>query len=378
MGYIVQHGWLSLPLLLPSCPARGDCCGMVAIPASRAGLTDGGVAVVMRVDLGLFAHNEASGIAAMMQRLAAQDAFGAAGIDLRVHVLAHGCTDDTAAQAQWAAPDGFRVHDLPEAGKSRTWNRFVHDLSRRDAGVLVFCDADISFPDETCLSRLIHGLAARPDLHVLNSQPVKDIVVDPPRGVVPRLIAASAGGLDDWHAAICGQLFAMPATAARRNILPIGLPVEDGFLRAMVVTDRFTQPDDLTLIDGLDGLFHIYRSERTIAGIIRHQTRLVVGSAINAAVFRHLEAEGDIRLARELSRAAADEAWLPGVLRLRLPRLPYVYVPFHFLFWRLTSAPRCLLHPRRLALAIFGFGFDAIVYLNAQIRMARGTGVGHW
>jgi glycosyltransferase involved in cell wall biosynthesis len=332
----------------------------------------------MRVDMGLFAHNQASGIVAMMQRLAAQDVFATTDIDLTVHVLANGCTDDTAAQAQWAAPDGFRVHDLPETGKSQTWNHFVHKLSRRNADMLLFCDADIRFPDAGCLTRLIQGLEARPDLHVLNSEPVKDIVIDPPQGVIPRLIAASAGGLDDWQAAICGQLFAMPAKAARRNILPIGLPVEDGFLRAMVVTDRFTQPDDLTLIDGLDGLFHIYQSERTIVGMIRHQTRLVVGSAINAAVFRHLAAEGDVHLARELSRAAADDAWLPGVLRLRLPRLPYVYVPFHFLFKRLTHAPARLLHPKRLVLAIFGFGFDAIVYLNAQIRMARGTGSGYW
>ncbi len=332
----------------------------------------------MRVDLGLFANNEASGIVAMMQRLAAQDAFLTDGIDLQVHVLANGCTDDTAAQAQWAAPEGFRVHDLPEAGKSQTWNRFVHGLSRRDAEILLFCDADISFPDAGCLARLIHGLDARPDLHVLNSQPVKDITLAPPRGVIQNLIAASAGGLDDWHTAICGQLYAMPATAARHYILPIGLPVEDGFLRAMIATDRFTAPQDLSRIDGHEGVFHIYPSERTIPGLIRHQTRLVVGSAINAAIFRHLEAEGELRLARELSRAAADEAWLPGVLRLRLPRLPYIYVPFHFLFKRLTQAPARLLHPKRLLLGIFGFGFDAIVYLNAQIRMARGTGSGHW
>ncbi len=330
----------------------------------------------MRVDLGLFAHNEASGIVAMMQRLAAQDAF--ANIDLNVHVLANGCTDDTAAQAQWAAPDGFRVHDLPDAGKSRTWNRFVHGLSRRDADVLLFSDADISFPDADCLTRLIHGLVERPGLHVLNSQPVKDITLTPPRGMIQHLIAASAGGLDDWRRAICGQLYAMPSGAARRYVLPIGLPVEDGFLRAMVATDRFTALEDLTRIDGLDGLFHIYASERTIPGLIRHQTRLVVGSAINAAIFRHLEAEGEVRLARELSRAAADEAWLHDMLRLRLPRLPYFYVPFHFLFKRLTHAPRRLLHPKRLALAILGFGFDTIVYINAQIRMARGTGPGHW
>jgi hypothetical protein len=29
-------------------------------------------------------------------------------------------------------------------------------------------------------------------------------------------------------------------------------------------------------------------------------------------------------------------------------------------------------------LTILGFGFDAIVYAIAQVRMARGTGAGFW
>jgi glycosyltransferase involved in cell wall biosynthesis len=332
----------------------------------------------IRVDLGLFAHNEAAGIAAMMQRLIDQDVWHHPKLDLHVHVLANGSTDDTVAKAQWAASDGFRVHDLSQAGKSQTWNRFVHDLSRRDAKFLIFCDADISFPEPDCLSRLILGLLDRPDLHVLNSQPVKDIAMTGPQTLTERLIAASAGGLDDWKTAICGQLYAMPAACARRMVLPIGLLVEDGFLRAMVLTDRFSDRSDFSRIDGLDGLFHIYPSERTVLGLIRHQTRLVVGSAINDAVFRHLDAGGFVRISPELLRAASDEAWLADVIRHRLPRIPYGYVSPHFLFRRLTNAPRKLLSPKRLALALLGFGFDAIVYVNAQIRMARGTATGFW
>jgi hypothetical protein len=328
----------------------------------------------MRVDLGLFAHDAASGIVAMMQRLAAQDAFATDGIDLCVHVLAHGCSDDTAAQAQWAAPDGFRVHDMPEAGKSQAWNSFVHKLSRRNADILVFCDMGIAFPAADCLSRLIAMLAARPDLHLIDSRPVRDAA----QGLVLRLIGASKGGPEAWQTASCGQLYAMPASAARRNILPIGLPLVDGFLRAMVVTDRFMAPENRTLLDRAADIHHTSPAPRSLAAAIRTETRLVVGSAVNAAVFRHLAAEGEVRLARELSRAAADETWLHDVLRRRLPRLPYVYVPLRFLFQRLTYAPQRLLHPKRLALAITGFGFDTIVYLNAQIRMARGTGAGHW
>ncbi len=331
----------------------------------------------VRVDIGLFAQNEGAVIADMLAHLAGQDVCGP-GYDVQVHVLCNGCSDDTVPRAQLSAPEGFRVHALAEGGKSRTWNQFVHHLARRDADVLVFCDTGIRWPDVGAVGRLVDGVLARTDLHVLNSEPVKDIAIEGPQGMVQRLIAASAGGLDDWRTSICGQFYAMPGAAARRYILPIGLPVEDGFLHAMVVTDRFTAADDDGRIDGLDGAWHIYPSERTIAGLIRHQTRLVVGSAINAAVFRHLKAEGFERIAREVSRAAADEDWLTGVLRLRLPRLPYAYVPLHFAVKRFGR--RMLGHslPRRVLLKILGVGFDLIVYLNAQIKMARGVGAGHW
>ena len=331
----------------------------------------------LRVDIGLFVQNEAAGIADMLGHLAGQDVFGA-GMDVRVHVLCNGCMDDTVMRAQFVAPEGFVVHDLPEGGKSRTWNRFVHHLARRDADVLVFCDTGIRWPDAGAVRRLVEGIVARPELHVLNSEPVKDIAVTGAQTSIERLIVASAGGLHDWRTNICGQFYAMPGAAARRYILPIGLPVEDGFLHAMVVTDRFTAADDYSPIDGLEGAWHIYPSERTMGGLIRHQTRLVVGSAINAAVFRHLKAEGFERIARELSRAAADETWLPGVLRLRLPRLPYAYVPLHFAVKRLGRRLPGKGLLARTGLKALGIGFDMIVYVNAQMKMARGAGAGHW
>jgi hypothetical protein len=294
-------------------------------------------------------------------------------------VLANGCRDAT---ARIASDAGLEVADLPQGGKSRTWNRFVHDLSRRDADVLIFCDADIEFTAPDCLERLAQTLHARPGLWVLNSQPVKDTVARPDGlGTLDRIIAAAAGGLDDWKSAICGQLYAMPAPLARQLHLPIGLPVEDGFLRAMVLTDTLTAPEDFTRIDGLDGLRHVYASERGIGALIRHQVRIVIGSAINAAAFAHLRALPTGVRPAELARAATDEGWLPEVLRVRLPRATHGYVPVHFLTkrtHRALASPRDLLRPKRLMLTILGFGFDAIVYAIAQVRMARGTGAGFW
>ncbi len=325
-----------------------------------------------QVDLGIFAHDEAAGIAAMVAASLAQArACAAAGIDLRVLMLANGCHDDTAARA---AAAGAEVADLAEGGKSRTWNRFVHDLSRPGAEALVFADADIEWTEPDMLVRLISGLLARPGLWVLNSRPVKDLALNGAKGLVPRLALRAAGGLDDWKSAICGQLYAMPAARARIFHLPVGLPVEDGFLRAMVLTDGLTSPEDLSRIDGAEGVFHVYGSETTLRGLIRHQERIVIGSAINLCLFDHLRSLPPEARAPALRLAATEETWLPGILRARLPRLPYGYVPVHFLVKRLTR-PGAL---RRAGVTALGFGFDLIVYLGAQIRMARGAGAGFW
>jgi HEAT repeat protein len=131
----------------------------------------------------------------------------------------------------------------------------------------------------------------------------------------------------------------------------------------------------------LDGLSHLYASERRIAALIQHQTRIVIGSAINFAAFEALRALPEEARRPALARAAADEGWLVRAIRARLPGWPFGYVPLHFLtkrLQRLWSHPRDLLRPKRVFLALVGFGFDAIVYVLAQYRMARGTGAGHW
>ena len=329
----------------------------------------------MKVDLGVFAHDEAAGIAAVVSALRAQ---AVPGLDLRILVLANGCRDETAARA---AAAGAEVADLAEGGKSRTWNRFVHDLSRPDAEVLIFADADIALPEPDALARLVAGLQANPALHVMNSRPVKDIQARPEGlGWQDRLIAMAGGTLDDWQKAICGQLYAMPAARARAHWLPIGLPVEDGFLRAMVLTDALTAPEDMARIDGAD-VWHIYESERTIPALIRHQVRIVIGSAINMAAFETIRAAPASSRADLLRQAAGQEGWLAAVIRKRLPRFPDGWVPLHFLVKRsqnLLRAPRRLLRPKGILLLVAGFGFDLIVYVLAQIRMARGTGAGHW
>ena len=338
------------------------------------------------VDIGIFAHNEGASIAATLESLGLQTLLQRSDVSLRIYVLANGCTDDTAAQAAAViatlpAANCFEVVDLAQGGKSRTWNVFVHEISRPSADYLIFCDADITIPDPEMLSRFVDTFGARQDLVALNSRPVKDLVYSAEKlSLVEKLIASSGGALDDWRKAICGQLYALRTPVARKIHLPIGLPVEDGFVRAMLMTDLLSVDENTDLVDGVDGLYHVYASERTLPSLLRHQTRLVIGSAINAAVFEHLRALQGQSVGAELVSAAQDENWLTTVSGERLPKRGYGWVPVHYLVRRTATSLRGgkVMRPKALVLLVAGFGFDLIVYVSAQAKMARGVGAGYW
>lgn len=236
-------------------------------------------------------------------------------------------------------------------------------------------------PDEDALRQLVEGLLANPFLSDFNSQPLKDIVHRPDGlSSQDKLTAAATGTLDDWKKAICGQRYAIRQEKARKYSLPIGLPVEDAFLRAMVVTDALTEDEDMRLIDGGD-VWHVYASEKAVSKLIRHQTRIVLGSAINAACFAYLtELPATMRHA-DLELAAKNEDWLKKVIASQLSRWPWGDVPSLYLYKRvrrISGSQKDLLKPKRLVLLFAGFGFDFIVFVAAQVRMARGVGVGHW
>lgn len=341
---------------------------------------------VTHVDIGVFAHNEAQGIVRMLGGLMSQKI---TGLDVRILVLANGCTDDTVklarafvdARGNENADAKIEVIELPKGGKSRTWNRYVHELSRPDADVLIFSDADIELPKPDSLLRLVLGLCSNPKLHVFNSHPIKDIVYRPENlSLKDKVIAMSGETLNDWKTAVCGSLYAMPAERARLLHMPIGLAVEDGFLRAMILTDVMTIDEDFSRIDGGD-VFHIFASERSVLALIRHQTRIVIGSAINTAAFTFLHELPSEQRRSALANSANHDAWLSDLIRSRLPRWPFGWVPLHYLTKRigfLASQPKKLLNPKRMLVLLLGFGFDLVVYVNAQIKMARGTGAGHW
>jgi hypothetical protein len=343
----------------------------------------------MRIHIGVFAHNEQQAITALLEDLAAQDLFERPDLHVRVFVLANGCTDATVRMASEAVarmpPHVARavsVLDLPFKGKSRTWNHFVHALSAGHADCIYFVDADIRIPQRGNLGMMLQQLTATGSV-VVNSRPRKDIEVAPAAlSLMERVIVLSSGVSSDYRHSISGQLYLARAHAIEGIHMPVGLPVEDGFLRAMVVTRLLTEAEDLQRIHGEPGIWHVYASLRTARALVRHQTRLVIGGAINNVVYGELCAQAvEFGQRSALLRSVCeDERWLARVLRGTLPRWPSGFVPVHFLVKRLYAlrSARQLGPVRTFLLLTAGLAFDTVVYLNAQFQMARGRGAGYW
>jgi hypothetical protein len=276
----------------------------------------------------------------------------------------------------------WAVLDLPLPGKSRTVGAFIHTISRPEAQMFVFLDADCRLIERNTISRMVAALATRPELQVFTGRPVKDIVHSPRQlGFVERLIAAGAEQLTDYRKSIAGGLYCIRSEVARRIHLPVGLPVEDGFVRAMVLTDFLSEPEHFERIDGDPGVFFIYESIRTIPALVKHQTRIVVGSAINATLYGRIRRLAPTSAAAQamLREAAQDDGWLARVLKEELPRAPFGYVPFHFLVKRLTRFDWGLMrHPQRFAAFLGGLGLDTVAYVLATVRMMSGRAAGHW
>ncbi|QIK79125.1 glycosyltransferase [Sphingomonas piscis] len=90
----------------------------------------------VRLAICILARNEAKNIGKTLTHLAEQSLFADRSYAIEVHVVANGCTDNTALEAAdrgktFAARNAIlNVHDIRQGGKSRAWNLAVHELLR--------------------------------------------------------------------------------------------------------------------------------------------------------------------------------------------------------------------------------------------------------
>lgn len=339
------------------------------------------------VYIGIFARNEAERIPNLLRDLSRQTLLQDKSLIVGIAVIANGCSDDTAAVAQTIfdsppycqLPAEANVHILDAPGKSNAWNEFVHNIVPSSADFVFCLDADIRIPNRDSLAVVLERLQTSEQAIVAVDRSVKDLELQAPKTLSERLIKAGTGTAHDVTTAIAGALYCVKHTAIQKIWLPIGLPGEDEFLRAMLLTSSFEHEERLERLVYVPEACHVFESLRSARAVFRHNVRLAIGTAVNILLFHHLrdvKAQGLDIAEYIVSRNLKDRDWINSLIAEKLRRGYFPLEP-KWLLRRLMYNPRCS-SPRRAAVTLMGIFFDLTVFLKATRLMRRGAGAGYW
>jgi len=286
-------------------------------------IPDESTRTAVKVAFCILAKNEAKSIGGLLRQLARQSVVRNGCADVSIHVVANGCTDDTAAVARGCAEifngtrSNLHVHELEIGGKSRAWNRTVHGIVEASVEYFIFIDADITFIDENVIDELLTTLRAQPDADVSNGYPLKDFSAKPWKSPLD-LFSLAVSKRSQQPEAINGQLYVAKASALEDVWLPDETPGEDGFLNAMVTTRGFTKPPIPNKVIGAQRPTHYYRTHRAF-GFFLHERRMIVGTMINIWIFEYLWSLRLTSPAGNLIRNwnESDPDWVERLIRQR-------------------------------------------------------------
>lgn len=288
----------------------------------------------MKICLGILAHNEETHIVDTLGDLIDQDLWRHLEWDTSLLVVVNGSSDRTAERArQFLAnsqvngphndPINHTVIELPVAGKANAWNRFVHDLAPSDVDVLLLADADIRIPQPDALTRLVQALQESPTAVAAVDQPIKDIALQGRKSLSGHLSLSASTLADAGPPKLCGQLYAARADALRAIFLPEPMLVEDGFIKAMLVTQGFSQPEDRNRLVRAEGVYHVYEAEMSPSAVFRHEKRILIGTLSNLLLFdkaRELSDSGIAVGAWMRSQTQDNPGWFRELIHQRLGR----------------------------------------------------------
>ena len=344
----------------------------------------------LHVSLGILACNEERGIAQMLNSLFEQSIFSGDGLQrldinrLELICVPNGCTDRTAevASAVFEARSltteiALSVKSCAQAGKSRAWNKFVHEFSDQRADYLILLDADIAFASPDVLEKLIQRLQDIPSALVSIDTPLKGVEIRKARLSMKDRASLSASKQSPVFNAITGQLYCARGEELRRIWMPMSLPVEDGFLAAMIYTDGFTVQERPGAITRVEEAVHYYDDHEDIAGFLRHESRIVVGSVINAWIFSLLWTKGpDGHVGRFIMQEnMAHPNWLDELIEAEVAKRGIWLIPSSFVLKRLLALRELPLITalKRLPIALVATAlqFIACMQANATLKSSR-------
>lgn len=263
-----------------------------------------------RIAIIVLAHNEERRIARCLASLPV----GEDGV--AIHVVVNGSTDQTATLARSFA--GITVHDWPESGKSRSWNRIMLDtpaVQASEAVVLVDGDAQVT---SGSIEALAATLVANPTANAAAGMPRNGRRAEhyraqmvQERGLFGDLYALSPAFVERWR---------------RSGIrLPEDLIGDDGLVGALAKTDLGpeTEWDDARVVPCAAAGFLCEPVSAATPASWRLQYRRMINYSVrhfqNRLISGILQGPGPAALPRRL--ASLYPASLPGLTARHDPRL---------------------------------------------------------
>jgi len=350
----------------------------------------------MIISIGILAWNEEESIGLALKSLLEQtlirELADHAEDQLEIVVVPNGCSDHTDEKAAEALRTGaaalptarfsWLVEPLREAGKVNAWNQFVHRLSNQAADFIFLMDADISFTHPDTLKNMVQALVQNPRAEASTDLPQKHILFKSRKTLGDRLSLAVGQITQSAPAQLTGQLYCARGPLLRRIHMPLGLMVEDGFLKHMLCTHIFTQPSDNTRIIRAPNASHVFEAYFRVMDIFNNQRRQQIGHCIYTYLRDSLKADTSGKDAGEViaENNARDPDWFRKVIRERVQKAGgWVIYPgaFGVRFKRLKnlSTAQALL---RLPVAIVAFLMDVVVLVAANRRLRSGQLAGVW
>jgi glycosyltransferase involved in cell wall biosynthesis len=354
----------------------------------------------MLISIGIMAWNEENVIERTLISLFEQSVFSGVNTDLpeaewEIIVVPNGCSDRTAEIAHRTLamliqrnPErmaSFAVREISESGKSNAWNRYVHEFSNSRADLMVLIDADIEFGERETIANAVRGLIANPEASVAVDLPLKDAVKKPHKSLLETISLAGSESLAKGVATIAGSFYCARAHTLREIWMPKGLSGEDGFLRAMVLTDCFRSAINERRIIRVANATHYYETLTSLKNIFRHELRLVIGTATNCYLTWDflayaVDPKGPGAGVLIRNRLEENPLWYQQLLDNSIKNHGFWVLPRGMLLRRFAkrqqgSRPRTV---KQMAMAVIGFLLDVPVFLVANQKLKKGDAVGFW
>ena len=338
------------------------------------------------VIIGVLAHNEENGIRETLNDILAQDLWAHESFNVSLQIVVNGSSDRTADVAREhlaTNTETTQVFEVERPGKANAWNLFVHEYTPADTDILVLADADIRLPQPDALRVMLETLLANPHAVAVVDEPVKDWVYAGAGGAKAWISSSASQLAKQGPPKLCGQLYAAWIEALRAIFLPEPMLVEDGFIKAMLLTQGFTEPEDTSLLIRAPDVYHVYEAEKGFAAVYKHEKRILLGTLCNLVLFkecrRQVAAGESVSpwIRREMQQ---DPDWFRTFIAEQLgpgaksrPVQPFILLP-----WRQLRSRRGVAFLKALPAALARTALNLLLAADVVWGLRRGSPLPSW